>query len=595
MEPPAKRLKRSLPESQPCHSSGSTPNNHAECANDDAKALADIRRRQRIPTPASIDYDLRRRHIFDGSARQGRAQQLPRRKAGTVVQRAPETTVLATAVDVNVQDGNTTIANTIVIQATDATVISFASIGVMTVPAQATISASITGSISTSDSSQATPSSSSSSSSTSSPSTFPTNSGYNASTTASSDITTTITLTSTLNVSFFNGTVITLSNPSALVSAATITSSDTQSSSLASQKTSTSLFSSSSSLIPTISSVSNGPVVTPASGAAGSGSPTTSAPSSATTSSSGSSSGPGPSTPDVVGGVVGGVAGLAVVLLILLAFLRMYRKRLAARGQLPEQIAAAAAAATGGGTSTTNPMTQRSSHTPLAAALLSSTRRFRPQSSATSVTAVTTSSGPDSERGFQRIAGRKIAPVLGTGSDQYGGNYGAFESAVAGAAAPGGSAASGSRNVSGKSEERGLAESSFYRDSGGFYGGTGGDPPVSPTLVSSSVGQHTRGSTRDFAKTDSIGEDPEEPRVNTGTGKPQGFAVMRPSPARTPVTTSPATSSLRLPIQQGPSMEPGAPPTPALPTLLTPRRQDGVGRSLASQDGSTRSRFTESV
>ena len=93
---------------------------------------------------------------------------------------------------------------------------------------------------------------------------------------------------------------------------------------------------------------------------------------------------------------------------------------------------------------------------------------------------------------------------------------------------------------------------------------------------------------RDLANTDSIGEDLREDAT-------EGYAVMRPSPARTPMTSSPSNSSLRLPIHQGPLMEPGTPPTPALPPHLAGRRQDGVGRSLGSQDGSKGSRFTESV
>jgi hypothetical protein len=279
---------------------------------------------------------------------------------------------------------------------------------------------------------------------------------------------------------------------------------------------------------------------------------------------------------------VGGVAGLAFLLLILLALLRWYRKRLQSRGQLPEQIAARAA--TGGGPSAA---TQMSSHTPFAAAILSSTRRWRPQSSATTATAVTNySSVPDSERGFQRIAGRKIAPVIGSGSDQYGGNYGAFERDLAEGRLTRG-AHSSAQAAPANNEDSGLADKSFYRDSQGFYGGKGDPRPTSSTLVSSSLG-HTRGSTRDLANADSIGEDLREDAT-------EGYAVMRPSPARTPITSSPSNSSLRLPIQQGPLMEPGAPPTPALPPYLTGRRQDSVGRSLGSQDGSRGSKFTESL
>jgi hypothetical protein len=220
---------------------------------------------------------------------------------------------------------------------------------------------------------------------------------------------------------------------------------------------------------------------------------------------------------------------------------------------------------------------------------LSLARRWRLQSSTITTTAAAETeyaTVPDSERSFQRIAGRKIAPVIGSGSDQYGGNYGAFEKDF-----PDGRPTRGRppspQAATPNSDERDLVDTSFYRESHAFYGGKGEPLPASPTLVSSSMG-HTRGSIRHHTKTDSIGDDLRDVAL-------EGYAVMRPSPARTPMTSSPSTSSLRLPIQQGPIMEPGAPPTPALPSYLLGRRQDSVGRSLASQDGSRGSRFTESV
>ena len=593
MEPPAKRLKRSPHESLPKYMNDSSMTmeehrNEADTKDGHADGV-----RQRIPTPTLTEQELRRRFVYDGSARKGRAR-LPQKPA-RIVERAPDTTETSTVVDISVQDGNATITNSVILQNTDATVISFSSIGVLTVPAQPTTAESPTGDTLSSEPSEA-PQTSLSSSSTITSSTeavtispFPVTSGLNSSAiSTSSDITTTITFTSTLNVSFRNGTVYTLSSPLEFSPPVTTTTSENPSKSHISHPGATSSpFSFEGSIysnLPTSSADSDQSTVLPlgTTSAPGSGSSTTSVvSSSSTTALSNPASGPGPATPELVGGVVGGVAGLAVVLLILLAFLRMYRKRLAARGLLPEQSRARSVAP--GGPRSTNQMSQQSSHTPLAAALMS---RFRPQSSATTATAVTAASVPESERGFQRIAGRKIAPVIGTGSDQYGGNYGAFERE--GAAAAAGVA---TRDPSSKNEERGLAGSSFYRDSQGFYGGKGGEStPTSPTLVSSSMGQHTRGSTRDFANTESIGED-----LRDRSSTLDSYAVMRPSPARTPVTSSPAASSIRLPIQQGPSMEPGAPPTPALPAHLAARRQDSIGRSLASQDGSTRSRFTESV
>ena len=598
MERPAKRQKLSSSSSQPYPTNHARQDEELSCTHADAKTEG-FDGRPTVPTPTINKHDLRRRYVSDGSNKNGR-NQLPRSQADApIVPRAPDTTVVATAVDVNVQDGNTTIANTVVL-ASDATVVSFASIGVLTVSAQPTTSATTITGTTISDSSQ-TSLSSLSSSDTSPPagslttsilsaSSIP--SDYNSSAISiSSDRTTTITLTSTLNVSFLNGTVITLPNQSDTTAPATLTSSSPNTDSRADQTGHSTVASAATALSSPIAasatgSAGNGPSAGSSSGtgAAGFGSPTTAA-SSATSSSSQGGSEPGPATPTVVGGVVGGVAGLAFLLLVLLTLLRWYRKRLQARGQLPEQIAAGSAA--GGGPGAANQMSSRSSHTPFAAAILSSTRRWRPQSSATTATAVTDyNTATDSERGFQRIAGRKIGPVIGTGTDQYGGNYGAFEKDFPEGRLTRG-APSSSRAEPSNNEERGLAESSFYFDSHGFYGGKGDDSPATPTLVPSTTG-HTRGSTRDLTNTYSIGEDARD-------SAPEGYAVMRPSPARTPMTSSPSNSSLRLPIQQGPLMEPGAPPTPALPSHLIGRRPDGVGRSLPSQDGSRGSRFTESV
>ncbi|KAI9731413.1 MAG: hypothetical protein M1835_003531 [Candelina submexicana] len=167
-------------------------------------------------------------------------------------------------------------------------------------------------------------------------------------------------------------------------------------------------------------------------------------------------------------------------------------------------------------------MTQRSSVTPLAAAGF--LKRFRPTSQQTATTTETT----PSERGFVNLGGRKLPSVFGpAGGDGFGGGY----------------------------NREALSGSSFYRDSQGFYGGPGGaGPSTSPA---------TPGPSRQ------PGQRPES-----------DVAVLRPSPARTPVTS------------QGP-----AAPLPAPPRRPpTPRRQnssDGIGRSHPSFDGSRGSRFQE--
>jgi hypothetical protein len=589
MERPAKRQKLSSSDWRVYPTSNTRQHEELSCTHADGKTEGSGGRLI-VPTPTLHQHDLRRRFIPDGSSNNAPNQLPPAHAAAPIVPRTPDTTVIATAVDVNVQNGNTTIANTLLLQASDATVVSFTSLGVLTVPAQTTAPTTATSGTATSGLLRSSESSSDASlpAGSLSSSTSPTLSlppGYNSSATSTSDRTTTITLTSTLNVSFLNGTVVTLPNASETTASATLTSSTDGPTDI--DSTLTSPTSALSNLTPAgaTGSADNGASAAAPLGGAGSGSPTTAVASATSSSSSFGGSALGPATPAVVGGVVGGVAGVAFLLLIFLALLRWYRKRLQSRGQLPEQIAARSA--TGGPPSGANQTSSQSSHSPFTAAILSSTRRWRPQSSTTTATAVTDyTTVPDSERGFQRIAGRKIAPVIGSGSDQYGGNYGAFEKDF-----PEGrltrDSPSGPQARTPNKQERDLADSSFYRDSQGFYGGRGEPLPASPTLVSSSMG-HTRGSTRDLTKADSIGDDLRE-------GALEGYAVMRPSPARTPMTSSPSTSSLRLPIQQGPIMDPGAPPTPALPLHLIGRRQDDVGRSLASLDGSRGSRFTESV
>jgi hypothetical protein len=155
-------------------------------------------------------------------------------------------------------------------------------------------------------------------------------------------------------------------------------------------------------------------------------------------------------------------------------------------------------------------------------AALASLAAFNKRSSQRSEQTVSTA---PSERGFYRVSGRKLPSVLQTGGDGYGG---------------------GDTNT--------LSGSSFYRDSTGFYGGGGPSHGPGSPLAANPVG----------------------PSVDRDSGVP----VMRPSPARTPVT------------EQGP-FKPLTPPPPLQPPRLD--RPDSLGRSHPSQDGSHASRFTEEV
>jgi len=318
-----------------------------------------------------------------------------------------------------------------------------------------------------------------------------------------------------------------------------------------------------------------------------------SAASSSASSGSGSeSSGPGlsPAQQQTIGGVVGGVAGIAVVLVVLLFVLKWYRSRLKNQGRLPEQLAAQASNR-GISHGDNMSMSQRSSGVPLAAAIASSFKRMRPQSQGSGLAA---STAPDSEKGFQRIAGRKIPTVLGPGTgprgDGFGGNYGAFEKDIA--AGPGDGLAT---------HERNLASTSFYRDSGGSFGGQDtSSAPTSPTFLAFPAPGRTQH--RDFAR--SPQSNPNLPQqssdLNLGhSSRPEGYAAIRASPARTPVMNSPSSSSIALPIQHMTALEhdKDAPPTPQIPAglgLQVPGSRDGVGRSLASQDGSRVSRVSRS-
>ncbi|KAF4630232.1 hypothetical protein G7Y89_g7908 [Cudoniella acicularis] len=298
------------------------------------------------------------------------------------------------------------------------------------------------------------------------------------------------------------------------------------SSSTSSESSSTSSSSSSSSSGSSFSSSAQ-PTTTGAGGFVGGGTGVAStAPSSTATSGSNSTShatSSTPSTPIVVGSVVGSLAGLAMIVLLVL-FLAKWRKRknMLSLGSGPEGTTGAAST---GQVPPTQPsggaMTQRRSIAFAVPAALASLTGYNKRASQKTERTVSSTAG--SERGFYRVSGRKLPSVLQSGGDGYGG---------------------------GVVETNTLSGSSFYRDSTGFYGGSGG--PNSPPMS----------------------------HAGPSTERDSGVPVMRPSPARTPVT------------EHGPF---GAFQMPPPPTLTPPRRPDVLGRSHPSQDGSHASRFTEEV
>ncbi|KAL4897153.1 hypothetical protein BDV59DRAFT_169916 [Aspergillus ambiguus] len=243
----------------------------------------------------------------------------------------------------------------------------------------------------------------------------------------------------------------------------------------------------------------------------------------------------------IAGGVVGGVAGLAMLIILALLFFRRRRAALQQPRGLPSHDVAGTAAANEP-PRTAEMASRRSSNDPLFAASYFAPafmKRWR-QSQQTTRSDSTLSSNP-SERGFQKIAGRKIPSVLQSGGDGYGdGSFG-----------------QGSPTAS--------------EPSGGFPS----SPPAPPrTSLSQPPPSHPYGM----------------PLDTSYTREEEEAVIYRPSPARTPIAGS---SNVSL------STEPGIShvipqPSSAFPASIPPR-PDLLGRSHPSFDGSRGSRFTESL
>ena len=367
---------------------------------------------------------------------------------------------------------------------------------------------------------------------------------------------------------------------SELITSTLATSVSTSASSQLSSQTSQQLSSQASSASVTPSTSATG-----AAGAAGNGNSGTAAPTPSPSSSSNGSSGGNSGTPptqDLVGGIVGGVAGLAMILAILLLLFRWRRGKLANRRTISPPVPQTIGP---GGVPQSGTMTQRSSTAPIAAAGFF--RSFRPTSSQTATTADTA----PSERGFQKISGRKLPSVLASGGDGWGvppaagpsdGPTGAADGlGMAAGLAKGRSPFDDPPPGQQPSPPQSLSGSSFYRDSHGFYGGV---VPEEQTEASGSPGSSS--SPTYFAP---LGAAAGRSNVPPGHGSPSRrdeAAQMRPGPARTPVINQPGFGSIRG----------GAPPRPPRgtppPAGLQPIR-DGLGRSHPSQDGSRGSRFRE--
>lgn len=240
-------------------------------------------------------------------------------------------------------------------------------------------------------------------------------------------------------------------------------------------------------------------------------------------------------------------------------------------------------------------MTQRSSAVPLAAGGFF--KRLRPHSGQT---AATTDTG-QSERGFQNFGGRKLESVLSSRGDGYGepGPSSAAGPATGFGSNPSVARGQGFGHSPGPSEPETLSGSSFYRDSQGFYGGKEVESGSGPSSLNVGPGSPPRSSPT-FPAPPAAGLPPEA--VGGTSRATTEIAVMRPGPARTPVTNQPGFFPMRNPPRtprSTPSPRPprGTPPSRTGPmgTSPVPRPPDELGRSHPSFDGSRGSRFTEEV
>lgn len=250
-------------------------------------------------------------------------------------------------------------------------------------------------------------------------------------------------------------------------------------------------------------------------------------------------------TPKIVGGVVGSVAGLALIIVLLLYFLRRRGFFLKNKGHTAISDDAAVGSGIGalvglGAAAGTREVAERHSTSKdrFRASYFGPafTRRWR-QSTATTGTQSTLDS-TSSERGFQKISGRKIPPVLTHGGDGYG-------------------------------------------------GGLDGDSPSASGFPITPPGTEPMGNP----------SFPAPPRT-----LPYGMPLDSNYTRETKEQGSPSRSAVHLPISSQVNVAHPITVTPApdLPQAQSaipsvPPRPDGLGRSLHSYDGSRSSRFTESI
>ena len=266
-----------------------------------------------------------------------------------------------------------------------------------------------------------------------------------------------------------------------------------------------------------------------------------------------------PPTATIAGGVVGGCAGLAVIVLIALVLLRWW-KRKAQNGHHalpaatdfspnPERDVSSSMRGQPG-------MAERAGLRPLVGAVPAFFRHSNRSSEPTV---------PASERGFTRVSGRKLPSQFSAGMVSP-------PPPTMPLAAPG-------AQTPDAEHERNLSSTSFYRDSDGFYGGTG--------TLNTDIAGHTPSPAESF-----------EPQRTGGRGPSPEELIISPGPQRTPTVHKggPYTMS---PTSTVPST-PAFPPSPAQPSsgVYSPGPFGGQyerSETPSSLPDNRSSRFTEEV
>lgn len=248
------------------------------------------------------------------------------------------------------------------------------------------------------------------------------------------------------------------------------------------------------------------------------------------------------SPPQIIGAIVGSVSGFVLFFLIALFALR-------ARKRKPTQARALPESPMGVGTGDH----QMSPRTSVIAASLFAPARAIGRWRKTGQTIRSEEIAP-TQRGFEKLGGRKLRPALETGGDGY-------------------------------DDEFVLSEKVF--ESGSL---------VKEAGVGVATSSYTHGVDKETGEPSTFSSSPPFDRPLSQKSYGSEKVLFRPSPARA-ITTASSVSVSSVPASARSGMLSQMPPPPRPPRSPMARAfsNDGIGRSHASMDGSRTSRFTEGL